>query len=150
MGGRLASHRGYHRFHAAANVEITDDAHPFGRDLVGKVVEYPVDGALVEDPVVAKAPQIQLETLELEAAFRGNVGDANRPEIGCAALEQRELLRVALYSTERAERCEFRAVHVDLVVTVGIWIVEGLEQLGAGHAERCTGRGRGSIRSNRF
>src|SRR5687768_10638546 len=142
---RFPAHRCYHRFHTAANVEIPDDAHPFRRHLVREVIEYPVDGALVENSVVAEAPEIQLEALELEAAFRGNVGDANRAEVGRTALEQRELLGVALYSTKRAKRRELRAVHVDLVVTVGIWIVEGLEEVGAGHTEQCTVRGRGSM-----
>src|SRR5687767_8595379 len=75
----------------------------------------------------------------------GDVSDSNRSEIRRAALEQRQLLRITLDSAQRTERCELRAIHVDLVVTVGVGIVERFEQLGAGHTKECIGGGEGSM-----
>src|SRR6476646_6713178 len=51
----------------AANVEVTRYLHPPCSTRGGEVVEDPVHRALIEDPVVAKAPEIELEALELEA-----------------------------------------------------------------------------------
>ena len=73
-----------------------------------EIIENAVHRALVEDPVVAKAPEIELETLELEADIARHVRDDDRAEVRRPALEQRELRRIALDTAERAERRELR------------------------------------------
>src|SRR5215813_9834487 len=61
--GRARAHaRANHRFDAATNIEVTDDFHPPRLGRVREIVENAIDRALVEDAVVAKAPQVELET----------------------------------------------------------------------------------------
>lgn len=124
---RSSVNRRNHRFDAAASVEVTHHSHPLWRATADQVVEYSVYCAFVEDSVVAEAPQIEFETFELDAFCRGHVRDPNRSEIRRATLQQLQLGRVRLYAAERAKRCELRAVHVDLVVTVRVRIVEGFK-----------------------
>src|SRR5438270_6663460 len=139
-------HHGDHRFHPTAHVEITHHTHPFRRRARNQIVENTIHCSLVKNPVVPVAPQIKLEALELQTFRAGNICNTNCPEIRRATLEQCELFRVTLDSAKRAERRELRAVHVDLVVTVGVRIVKCLEELWPWHPERCTYGCRGSIR----
>src|SRR5204863_9124201 len=104
------------RLDAAANVEVTDHLHPPRFRDARDVVENAVHGALVEDAVVAKAPEIELEALELDAAVSGHVRDVDDSEVRSAAAQLCELTCVSLDSTQRAERRELRAFHSDLVV----------------------------------
>src|SRR5687768_4307600 len=122
------------RLDPAPEIEIPDDPHPSRRCSSSKVVEYPVDDPLIEDPVVSEAPQIELETLELDAELSRNVGDSNDPEIRRPTFQLRELLRIRLYSAEWTERSELVAVHVDLVVAIRIRVRERLEQLRSWHS----------------
>src|SRR5579863_6159987 len=92
----LWSSRGNHRLDATADVEVTHDLDPGRMHPVREIVEDAVHRALVEDPVVPIAPEIELETLELETQVRGAIRDQDRSEIRRPALEQIELARVAL------------------------------------------------------
>src|SRR5437870_2576874 len=49
------------RLDPAADVEVAHDLHARRLAGTGEVVEDPVHRALVEDPVVAEAPEIELE-----------------------------------------------------------------------------------------
>src|SRR5690242_21894471 len=115
------------RLDPAANVEITRHLHPPWSACGGEVVEDPVHRALVEDPVVAIAPEIELEALELEAEPVGHVVDEERPEIGSSARKLPDLLGIALDTTEWAQLREFRTLHADGVVPIGVRVLEGLE-----------------------
>src|SRR3954469_12323636 len=126
---------------AATDVEVADDFHPARVARPGQVIEDAIDGALVEDAVVAKAPEIQLEALELEADFTWDVGDVDGSEVGRAAPQGAQLISIALDAAKRTERSEFRALHRDLVVAAGIWVGKGLEKFGVGHRERMQGAG---------
>src|SRR5689334_6044941 len=112
------------RLDAAANVEVTDYLHGLRLARLREIVEDAVHRTLVEDSVVAKAPQIQLQGLELETHFSGHVGDEDRAEIRGAPLQLLQLLGVGLDSTHRAQRRELVAFHMDLVVPLGIRIGE--------------------------
>lgn len=125
--------RSDYRLHPAANIEVTHDAQPLGLGARHQIIQNSVDCPLVEDPVVPVAPKIELETLQFDALRRWNVCDANRSEIGRASLQHRELLGVALDTANGAKGRKLRAVHVDLVVTAGVRIVESLEELWAWH-----------------
>src|SRR5687767_3429635 len=122
------------RLDPAPQVEVTDDLHPSRCCRGSKVIEYPVDRSLVEDPVVPEAPEIKLETLELEAELSRNVSDPDDPEIRRSTLELCELLGIRLYSAEWTERSELVAVHVYLVVAIRIRIRERLEKLRSWHS----------------
>ena len=126
-------HRCDHRLHPATNIEVADNPHPLRLGARHEIVQNSVDCTLVKDAVIPVTPQIVLEALELYALCRRDVSDANRPEVGRASLQQRQLFRVALDPTERTKGCELRAIHVDLVVTVCVRIVEGLEKLWSWH-----------------
>ena len=56
---------------AAANVEVPNDLHPARLRDLRDVVENAVDCALVEDSVIAKAPEVELEALQLDAESPG-------------------------------------------------------------------------------
>ena len=116
-----------HRFDAAASVEVTHHSHPLWRAAADQIIEYPVYRPFVEDSVVAEAPQIQLETFELDAFGSWYVRDTNRSEVRRTTLQQLQLGRVCLDATERAKRRELRAIHVDLVVAVRVRIVESFK-----------------------
>src|SRR5687767_11750845 len=96
--------RGDHRLDSAANIEIPDDFHRSRFARGREIVENPIDRALVKNPVVAKAPQIQLETLELETEFRWHVHDANRAEVWSPTLELPQLFSVRFDASNGAER----------------------------------------------
>ena len=81
---------------AAADVEVADDLHEARRAGRRQVVQDAVHCTFVEDAVVAVAPQIELEALQLQAEGGRHVGNADRAEIGGAALEQRELRGIGL------------------------------------------------------
>src|SRR5689334_13942298 len=123
-------------FDSAPNVEVTRYLHPPWFARRGKIVQDAVDGALVEDPVVPEAPQIELETLELQAETVRHVVDQDRPKVRCTAFELPQLGRVALDAADRTERRELRALHADGVVPIGVRIVEGLQQFWLGHGSR--------------
>src|SRR5678816_2707853 len=123
-------------FDSAADVEITDDLHPSRLGGGGEVIENAVHRALVEDAVVPKAPEVQLQTLELEADVAGHVRDDDRAEVRRPALEQRELAGIAFHTAERTEGRELGARHVDLVVPAGIRIWKRLEKFWLWHGRR--------------
>ncbi len=129
---------GDHRFDPAAKIEVPDDLHPLRLHCHYQVVENPVHGSLVKNPVVPEAPQVELQALELDADFGWYIRDPDDPEIRSSTGEQRELLRITLYAAKRTERCELVAVHVDFVIAICVGIREGLNQLGTGHPEECT------------
>src|SRR5678809_823716 len=94
------------RLDSTANIEVANDLHPSRLSARTEVIENAVHSAFIENAVVAKTPEIELEALELDAYVGWNVGDDDRAEIRCATLQQRELLRVTFHSPEWTERCE--------------------------------------------
>src|SRR6478672_3733484 len=69
------------RLDSAANVEVADHLHPSGLAGLRQIVEDAIHSALVEDSVVAKAPEIELEALELQAHVAGYICDVDGSEI---------------------------------------------------------------------
>src|SRR5205085_9494920 len=94
------------RFDPTPNVEVADDFHPARRTRGRQVVEDSIDRTLVEDAVVAEAPQVELQCLELEANLVGDVGDDDRAEVRRATFQLRQLRCVGFDSTDRTERSE--------------------------------------------
>jgi len=125
--------RGDDGLDAAADVEVTRHLHPSWFARRGKVIEDAVHRPLVEDAVVPEAPQIELETLQLETEPVGDVVDDNRSEIRRASRQLTQLSCVALDPAHRTERGELRALHADGVIALRIWILEGLEELWLRH-----------------
>src|SRR6476661_6270845 len=128
-----------HALDPAAQVEVAHHDHRPRRARRNEIVENAVHRTLVEDPVVAKAPEIELEALELEARGRGIVRDANGGKIRRTTFEQREHLRITLDPAKRTERRELGGLHVDLVIPVRIRIGKRLEQFRLWHARKLAG-----------
>src|SRR6476661_8677445 len=128
-----------HALDPATQVEVAHHDHRPRRARRNEIVENAVHRTLVEDPVVAKAPEIELEALELEARGRGIVRDANGGKIRRTTFEQRELLRITLDPAKRTERRELGGLHVDLVIPVRIRIGKRLEQFRLWHARKLAG-----------
>ena len=84
-----------------------------------------VGDGLVERALVAEAPQVQLQALELDEQLVGHVGDAHRGEVGLAG--------------HRAQAGELVGLADDLVVAPRLRGWDGDEFLGrfAGHGGRC-------------
>jgi len=136
------------RFDSASNVEVANDFHSSRLRACAEIIENSIYRALVENPVVPKAPQIELETFQLDAHIARHIRDDDRAEIRRTAFEQRELTRITLDSTERTERRELRTRHVNLVVASRIWIRECLEQFWLWHPRRMHGlHARGKLMS---
>ena len=83
----LAVLHGNDGLYPAAQVEIPDDSHPLGMNRGDEIVVNPVHGPLIKNSVVAVAPEIQLETLELDARVAGIVRDADDSKIRRATFQ---------------------------------------------------------------
>ncbi len=91
----------HYRLDPAAQIEVTDHPDPLGLDPLDQIVQDAIYSALVEYPVVPEAPQIKLETLELNARFAREIGDAHRREIGRTTFEGRQVTRITLNAAKR-------------------------------------------------
>src|SRR6185437_4987655 len=87
------------------------------------------DRALVEDPIIAEAAQIELEALQLHAGIARKVRDSNRREIRSAAFECSQITRIAFDPAKRTQRRELGTVHVNLIVPISVGIRKHFEQL---------------------
>lgn len=96
---------------AAAHVEAGGQAHVAGLGGLDQVVEDAVGDVLVEMALVAEAPDVELQALQLDADLVGDVVQGQDGEIRLPGLG--------------AEAGEFRNLHVDLVIPVGSGIREG-------------------------
>ena len=96
----------HHRVDPTPHEPVGRDRHAAGGDGGHQVVEDPVGHVLVEATLVAVAPQVQLERLELHQRLVGHVGDAHRGEVGLPG--------------QRAEAGELRGVTRDQVVPPGV------------------------------
>src|SRR6185436_12424978 len=74
-----------HRLDAPAHVEVARDTHPSGRRTRREVVEDPIDHALVKNPLIAEAPEIQLQALQFDAHSVWHIRDRDRREIRSTA-----------------------------------------------------------------
>ncbi len=101
------------RLDAAADVEVTFDFQEAGIEQRDEVIRDPVRHCLVERALIAEGPQVQLQRLELDARFIGNVADADRGEV--------RLPR------HRAETGELGRLEEDLVVALRIRVGERLQ-----------------------
>src|SRR5262249_34900541 len=108
----LDGHRGGD---AATNREITDHLQAAGAHGGDHVVEDPVGHGFVEGALIAIAPEVELERLELDTELVRNVLN---PDGGKVRLPR-----------ERAKAREFRAVEGNQVVAFGARIGERLEVL---------------------
>src|SRR5437868_1156102 len=90
------------RLDAAANVEVTRHLHPAWPARCRQVVEDAVYCPLVEDPIVAVTPEIELETFELETQSIWYIVDEDRSEVRCAPLELSQLPGVAFNAPDWA------------------------------------------------
>src|SRR5450830_381694 len=91
VGGPDPDASGDHRLDHTTNIEVTQNFHPDGLHDGGQVVENAIHGALVEDAVVAKAPEVELEALQFDADSTGDVGDVHRRKVRSTTLELRQL-----------------------------------------------------------
>src|SRR5689334_4354132 len=73
LGGARAVARGDDGVDAAADHEVADDLHPLRVDGAHEVVADPVRHGLVEGALVAEAPEVELEALQLDAELRRHV-----------------------------------------------------------------------------
>src|SRR5690349_5738026 len=105
----------HHRMDAAAHREVPFDAHPPRREGAHQIVEHAVDHRLVEVPLVAERPEVELERLELDAFLVGHVADAEGGEVGLTG--------------HRAEAGELRAIEADFVIPRLARVGEGFEVL---------------------
>ena len=101
----------------ATNVPVADDLHPTRIDGRDNVVEDPVRDVLLEGALVPVRPEIELEGLEFDTQFVGDVFDVEVCEIGLAR--------------EWAEAGELGRFEGDGVVTAGVRIWEGVEEIGS-------------------
>ena len=83
------------------------------RDDSNQVIEHPIGHVLVESALVAKAPQIELQRLELHEQFVRYIGDADGGEVGLPR--------------QRTETRELRGVTGDDVVTARVRVGDRLE-----------------------
>src|SRR5512137_1136465 len=98
---------------AAPDEEVALDLQPAGLQGAHEVVADLVRDPLVEGPLVAEAPEVELQALQLHAELRRHVADADGGEVGLPR--------------ERAEAGELRRLHLDLVGAAGIRVGEDLE-----------------------
>src|SRR6185437_13293764 len=141
LTGARSDSRADDGFDPATNVEITNDLHPTGLRDLREVIENAIDRAFVEDAVVPEAPEIELETLQLDADVAGDVRDMDGREVRRAALQRLELARIGLDAAHGAQRRELRTFHRDLIIAIGIRVREDFEEGRVGHraAERRSG-----------
>ena len=130
---RCIRRRADHRLDPAPNIEVADNLHPAGLHRSAKVIQDPVDRALIEDRRIAEAPEVELETLQLDAALGRYVRDVDDSKIRRPSLQQRQFRSVRLHTAQRTKRREFLTFHPNLIRAFGVRIGEGLEQLGAWH-----------------
>src|SRR3954466_4593813 len=104
------------RVDSAADEEISGDFAAARLQCRDEIVEDPVGDGLVERALVAVAPEVELEALELHAELAGHVADADGREV--------RLPR------HRAEAGELRRLEADLVLAIRLRIGKGLELLG--------------------
>src|SRR5437667_8572398 len=69
------------RLDPAAHVEVPHDFHGSWRARRREVVQDPIHGSLVKELVVAIAPQVQLQALQLETHLIGYIGDHDGAEV---------------------------------------------------------------------
>src|SRR4051812_19595839 len=67
---------------STAHQEIADDSHALRTDRRDEIVEDAVGDVLVESALVAIAPEVELEALQLDAGVLGRIADLDRREVG--------------------------------------------------------------------
>ena len=105
---------------AAAGRERADDGAPPRLNPCHEIVQQPIDDLLVENALVAKSLQVQLERFQLHAEFIGDVAVGDSAEIRLPG--------------DRAETGKFGTIDFDGVVA-GRRIRKRLELIGAGRVE---------------
>src|SRR4029079_3051894 len=107
-------HDRYARADPAPRREAGDEPEAARSEGGDEIVENAVGHVLVEDAFVAKALQVELQALELDALSVWGVGDRQRAEIGLAR--------------HGADRREFGADDFDGVIAAGKLIVESFQE----------------------
>ena len=95
--------------YSPADIEIASHSHETRFGAGAQIVQNSIHRALIEDPIVAKAPQIELKTLQLNADIARDIYDIDEPEVGSASPKERQFGRVAFNATDGAQRRKFRA-----------------------------------------
>ena len=111
--GLLALGRGDGQCDAAARAEFAVDLHPARLARLDQVGEDAVDGLLVERVVVAEGIEIKLEGFAFDAPLVGDVPHADVTEVGLPG--------------HGTQTCELGAVEQDLVVALGVGVLERLK-----------------------
>ena len=106
----FGAHRGVD---AAAHPPSSFQTHEAGIDRLDKVVKDAVCDVLMEVPFISEGPHVELERLQFEVLFIGDVVENQRGKVRLAG--------------ERAQAGEFRNFHVNEVVALGVGIVENLK-----------------------
>ena len=105
---------------AAAGAEVADDSHATGFTARRQIVENIVCQLLVEDAFVAVALEIELEGFKLKAELVGAIRDMDGAEIGLTGLG--------------AEAGKFRTIDLDIIVPLGMGILESFQNIGVRHS----------------
>ena len=100
---------------AAARQEFPPDFDILRIHGIDEVVHDDVDAVFVEVSVVAEAEQVEFQSLAFDHPFIGDVGNINR-----------SVVRLTGHGTEAGE---FRAVKLDEVVPVGMFVDEGFQKV---------------------
>src|SRR5260370_19508446 len=112
MGGKARSDRSRD---ATADVPHRGYAQAFWLQAADQVVENAVRNIFVKDAFVAKAPQVQLQALQLEDLRSWDVRDGERCEVGLAG--------------HRADARELGAHALDLVLAISMRVGDRYELL---------------------
>ena len=97
----------------ATHEEFRRQAHETRLERLDQIVKNAVGHGFVEAAFVAERPHVELETLEFDAGFLGNVVQNQRGEVGLAGF--------------RTQAGEFRDFHVDVKIAMRCRIGESFE-----------------------
>jgi hypothetical protein len=95
---------------ASTRGKQSDDLYVSRLHEFPQVVQYDINAVLVKVPVIAETEQVKLQAFALDHLKIGYVIDDDASKIGLSGL--------------RTERCKFRAVESDEVITLGMQILE--------------------------
>ena len=101
---------------AAARREKTGNLDIAGFHQADEVLHDDVDTILMKVAVIAEREEIELETLALDHLLVGDIGDNDFCEIGL--------------SCDGTQACELRAVELDPIVIVRVFVDKCFEHLG--------------------
>ena len=88
---------------SAAHIKVAHHLEAARLRFGHEIIKNAVDHALIEDAVITEAPEVELQALELNTHIVRHIGNVDGREVGCAPLQERELRRVRLNTTQRTQ-----------------------------------------------